>query len=38
MGFSLRITKGHNMFKKRKNYLIFGSPLIEEPEIQERVV
>ena len=25
------------MFKKRKNYLIFGSPLIEEPEIQEVV-
>ena len=23
------------MFKKRKDYLIFGSPLIEEPEIQE---
>jgi len=25
------------MFKKRKKYLIFGSPLIEEPEIQEVV-
>jgi dTDP-4-amino-4,6-dideoxygalactose transaminase len=25
------------MFKKRKDYLIFGSPLIEEPEIQEVV-
>jgi len=25
------------MFKKRKSYLIFGSPLIEEPEIQEVV-
>lgn len=25
------------MFKKRRNYLIFGSPLIEEPEIQEVV-
>jgi len=25
------------MFRKRKNYLIFGSPLIEEPEIQEVV-
>ena len=25
------------MFKKRKNYLIFGSPLIEEAEIQEVV-
>ena len=25
------------MFKKRKDYLVFGSPLIEEPEIQEVV-
>jgi dTDP-4-amino-4,6-dideoxygalactose transaminase len=25
------------MFKKRKDYLIFGSPLIEEPEIEEVV-
>jgi dTDP-4-amino-4,6-dideoxygalactose transaminase len=25
------------MFKKRKEYLVFGSPLIEEPEIQEVV-
>lgn len=24
-------------FKKRKNYLVFGSPLIEEPEIEEVV-
>ena len=25
------------MSRKRKNYLVFGSPLIEEPEIQEVV-
>ena len=25
------------MFKKRKDYLVFGSPLIKEPEIQEVV-
>lgn len=25
------------MFKKRKSYLVFGSPLIEDPEIQEVV-
>lgn len=25
------------MFKKRKDYRVFGSPLIEEPEIQEIV-
>jgi dTDP-4-amino-4,6-dideoxygalactose transaminase len=25
------------MFKKRQDYLVFGSPLIEEPEIQEVV-
>ena len=25
------------MFNKRKSYLVFGSPLIEEPEVQEVV-
>jgi hypothetical protein len=25
------------MFEKRKDYLVFGSPLIEEPELREVV-